>query len=81
MGLATLVTDRTETVKRICELAHFSQPLIARHLNTSEYMLQMWEAGHEAISGVAPKSLAVVTKHRLIVCDCRGGPRRGSAVD
>lgn len=65
MGLATSTTDRTEIVKRICELAHFSQPLFTRHLNTSEYMLQKWEAGHEAISGVAPKPLAVVGKHSL----------------
>lgn len=34
---------------------------------TSEYKVQKWETGHEAISGMAPKPLAVVKKHDLKV--------------
>lgn len=54
-------------IKRIRLAAHVSQPVFARHLNTSESTVQKWEAGTKRPSGMALKLLAVVEKHGLKV--------------
>lgn len=54
-------------IKRIREGAHFSQPVFAWYLNTSESTVQKWEAGTKRPSGMALKLLAVVEKQGLKV--------------
>jgi len=54
-------------IKRIRELAHVSQPVFARYLNTSESTVQKWEAGQKKPSGMALRLLRVVEKHGLAV--------------
>ncbi len=54
-------------IKKIREQEHVSQPVFARHLNTSESTVQKWEAGTKRPSGMALKLLSVVEKHGLKV--------------
>ncbi|MEJ7812497.1 MAG: DNA-binding transcriptional regulator [Gemmatimonadaceae bacterium] len=52
-------------IKQIRESAHVSQPVFARHLNTSESTVEKWETGAKRPSGLALKLLTVVQKHGL----------------
>lgn len=52
-------------IKQIRERAHVSQPVFARHLNTSESTVEKWETGAKRPSGIALKLLSVVQKHGL----------------
>ncbi len=54
-----------QQIKLIRENNHFSQPIFARYLNTSESTVQKWEAGAKRPSGMALKLLAIVQKHGL----------------
>jgi len=54
-------------IKALRERNHVSQPVFARHLNTSESTVQQWESGAKRPSGMAQKLLAVVEKHGLEV--------------
>lgn len=58
---------RPDEIKAIREKLHVSQPVFARHLNTSESTVQKWETGAKRPSGMALKLLAVVEKHGLDV--------------
>jgi putative transcriptional regulator len=57
MGLP-LIFDRQEGLR-------VSQPVFARHLNTSESTVEKWETGAKEPSGMALKLLAVVQKYGL----------------
>lgn len=65
--LTTPATLAPKQIKHIRELAHVSQPVFARYLNTSESTVQKWESGSKQPSGMALKLLAVVQKHGLDV--------------
>ena len=52
---------------RIRERERVSQPVFARHLNTSESTVEKWESGAKKPSGMALKLLDVVEKHGLKV--------------
>jgi putative transcriptional regulator len=52
-------------IKRIRESQNVSQPVFARHLNTSESTVEKWEAGVKKPSGMALKLLTIVQKHGL----------------
>lgn len=54
-------------IKALRERNHVSQPVFARHLNTSESTVQKWESGAKKPSGLALKLLTVVEKHGLEV--------------
>jgi len=54
-------------IKALRESQHVSQPVFARHLNTSESTVQKWESGAKRPSGLALKLLSVVQKHGLEV--------------
>jgi putative transcriptional regulator len=54
-------------IKALRERNHVSQPVFARHLNTSESTVQKWESGVKRPSGMALKLLTVVEKHGLDV--------------
>jgi len=54
-------------IKALRERNHVSQPVFARHLNTSESTVQKWETGAKRPSGMALKLLTVVEKHGLDV--------------
>lgn len=54
-------------IKRIRERERVSQPVFARHLNTSESTVEKWESGAKKPSGMALKLLDVVEKHGLKV--------------
>lgn len=58
---------KPQTIKKIREKAHVSQPVFARFLNTSESTVEKWESGAKRPSGVALKLLSVVQKHGLKV--------------
>ncbi|MFP5235683.1 MAG: helix-turn-helix domain-containing protein [Acidobacteriota bacterium] len=52
-------------IKRIRERQKVSQPVFARHLNTSESTVEKWESGAKRPSGMALKLLSIVEKHGL----------------
>ena len=52
-------------IKALREANHVSQPVFARHLNTSESTVEKWEAGAKKPSGAALKLLSLVQKHGL----------------
>lgn len=52
-------------IKQLREKNHVSQPVFARHLNTSESTVEKWESGAKRPSGMALKLLTVVRKHGL----------------
>ncbi|MOA60645.1 Antitoxin igA-2 [compost metagenome] len=52
-------------IKALRENNHVSQPVFARHLNTSESTVQKWETGAKRPSGPALKLLSIVRKHGL----------------
>ncbi|UVK44995.1 DNA-binding transcriptional regulator [Mesorhizobium sp. AR07] len=54
-------------IKALRERNHVSQPVFARHLNTSESTVQKWESGAKKPSGLAMKLLTVIEKHGLEV--------------
>jgi len=54
-------------IKALRERNRVSQPVFARHLNTSESTVQKWESGAKRPSGMALKLLTVVEKHGLDV--------------
>ncbi len=56
-----------QQIKKLRELNHVSQPILARYLNTSESAVQKWETGAKRPSGMALRLLAVVQKHGLEV--------------
>jgi putative transcriptional regulator len=52
-------------IKQLREANNVSQPVFARHLNTSESTVEKWETGAKRPSGMALKLLTVVQKHGL----------------
>jgi putative transcriptional regulator len=54
-------------IKRIRLSQRVSQPVFARHLNTSESTVEKWETGAKKPSGMALKLLDIVEKHGLKV--------------
>jgi putative transcriptional regulator len=54
-----------QEIKRIREAARVSQPVFARHLNTSESTVEKWETGAKKPSGMALKLLSIVQKRGL----------------
>lgn len=52
-------------IKALRENSRMSQPVFARHLNTSASTVQKWETGAKRPSGPALKLLAVVEKHGI----------------
>ncbi|RKE85596.1 DNA-binding transcriptional regulator [Rhizobium sp. AG855] len=52
-------------IKALRESHQMSQPVFARHLNTSTSTVQKWETGAKRPSGPALKLLAVVEKHGI----------------
>jgi len=52
-------------IKELRESCHMSQPVFARHLNTSESTIEKWESGAKRPQGAALKLLAIVKKHGL----------------
>ncbi|WP_352976153.1 DNA-binding transcriptional regulator [Mesorhizobium sp. M1428] len=56
-----------DEIKALREKSHVSEPVFARHLNTSESTVQKWETGAKRPSGMALKLLSVVQKHGLEV--------------
>ena len=54
-------------IKALRERNHVSQPVFARHLNTSESTGEKWETGAKKPSGMALKLLSIVDKHGLQV--------------
>jgi len=56
---------KPQQIKQIRERANVSQPVFARHLNTSESTVEKWESGAKRPSGVSLKLLTVVRKHGL----------------
>lgn len=65
--LAEPVAFEPQAIKALREKNHVSQPVFARHLNTSESTVQKWETGAKRPSGMALKLLTVVEKHGLDV--------------
>lgn len=63
--LSVPATIEPHQIKRIRESQHVSQPVFARHLNTSESTVEKWEAGVKKPSGMALKLLTIVQKHGL----------------
>lgn len=64
-GLSVPAPLEPRQIKKIRENAHVSQPVFARHLNTSESTVEKWETGAKRPSGTALKLLSVVQKHGL----------------
>jgi putative transcriptional regulator len=54
-----------EQIKKLRKLYRVSQPVFARHLNTSESTVEKWETGAKKPSGMALKLLSLVEKHGL----------------
>ena len=54
-------------IKALRERNHVSQPVFARHLNTSESTVEKWESGAKKPGGMALKLLSIVEKHGLRV--------------
>ena len=52
-------------IKALREANHVSQPVFARHLNTSESTVEKWETGAKKPNGAALKLLSLVQKHGL----------------
>ena len=52
-------------IKKIRQSQKVSQPVFARHLNTSKSTVEKWEAGVRKPGGIALKLLAIVQKHGL----------------
>ncbi len=44
---------------------HMSQPVFARHLNTSKSTIEKWETGAKKPSGIALKLLSIVQKQGI----------------
>jgi len=65
--LAAAPAMDAKRIKRIRERQKVSQPVFARHLNTSPSTVQKWESGAKRPSGIALKLLSVVEKHGLSV--------------
>ena len=65
--LSRPTTFDAKKIKALRERNHVSQPVFARHLNTSESTVQKWETGAKRPSGLALKLLSVVEKHGLQV--------------
>lgn len=63
--LEPLAAFPPEQIRLIRERAGVSQPVFARHLNTSESTIKQWETGAKRPSGMALKLLSVVAKHGL----------------
>jgi putative transcriptional regulator len=63
--LSVPATIEPQQIKRIRECQNVSQPVFARHLNTSESTVEKWEAGVKKPSGMALKLLTIVQKHGL----------------
>lgn len=54
-----------ESIKKLRENNHVSQPVFARYLNTSASTVKQWESGEKRPSGMALKLLSIVQKHGL----------------
>jgi len=52
-------------IKHLRESNKVSQPVFARHLNTSESPVETWETGAKKPSGAALKLVAIVQNHGL----------------
>ena len=63
--LAITPTITPAAIKQIREANKVSQPVFARHLNTSESTVEKWETGAKKPSGAALKLLSLVQKHGL----------------
>ena len=50
-------------IKKMRIASKMSQPVFARHLNTSESTVEKWETGAKRPSGTALKLLSIVQKH------------------
>jgi putative transcriptional regulator len=54
-----------QQIKKLRQRHQVSQPVFARHLNTSESTVEKWETGAKKPSGMALKLLSIVEKHGL----------------
>lgn len=54
-----------QAIKKLRKRHRVSQPVFARHLNTSESTVEKWETGAKKPSGMALKLLSLVEKHGL----------------
>ena len=52
-------------IKMLRERNQVSQPVFARHLNTSQSTVEKWETGAKKPGGMALKLLSLVDKHGL----------------
>ena len=59
------ITDefKPDQIKKMRIASKMSQPVFARHLNTSESTVEKWETGAKRPSGTALKLLSIVQKH------------------
>ncbi len=65
--LSPLPVFKPRDIQRLREANNVSQPVFARHLNTSESTIEKWETGTKCPSGMALKLLTIVEKHGLRV--------------
>jgi putative transcriptional regulator len=63
--LAVVPDFAPKDIKKLRENNKVSQPVFARHLNTSESTIEKWETGAKRPSGMALKLLSLVQKHGL----------------
>lgn len=61
--LAVTPEFKPAQIRKMRIASKMSQPVFARHLNTSESNVEKWEAGAKWTSGTALRLLAIVQKH------------------
>ena len=61
--LAIIEEFKPAQIKKMRLASKMSQPVFARHLNTSESTVEKWETGAKKPSGTALKLLSIVQKH------------------
>ncbi len=61
--LAATALFNPAQIKKMRVASKMSQPVFARHLNTSESTVEKWETGAKRPSGTALKLLSIVQKH------------------
>jgi putative transcriptional regulator len=54
-----------QDIKHLRESNNMSQPVFARHLNTSKSTIEKWETGAKKPSGIALKLLSIVQKQGI----------------
>lgn len=63
--LAPALVLSPDEIKAIREAEHVSQPVFARYLNVSNYLVPDWERGAKKPGGQALRLLSIIQRNRL----------------